>query len=378
MSNGSPDARDGRLHKSFLVLLVVAITAVFLWVIWPFVLTILLAAIASGVAYPFYQRVLRLVGGRAPLAALLTVLAGVVLFVGPVLTVIGLVTNEALRITENITPTIQALIREPGALGQYLERLPGYERLVPFRAQILEKAGELVSSLGGFLVSSLSSTTRGTVTFLFNFLILLYTSFFLLMDGPRMLRAMLAHLPLRESEKQQMVQRFVSVSRATLKGTIVIGLIQGTLNGLAFWAVGIQGSLFWGTVMVVLSILPVVGGALIWVPAAIILALSGKIWQAIALTAFCGIVVGSVDNLLRPRLVGRDTKMHDLMIIFPTIGGIIAFGPLGFIIGPIMAALFLTSWEIFGMAFRDAMPDANPVIVSGSADTPSTERVVSS
>ncbi len=175
----------------------------------------------------------------------------------------------------------------------------------------------------------MSSTTRGTVTFVFHFFLMLYTMFFLLMDGRSMLRALLNHLPLNDDDREQMTSRFMSVTRATVKGTIIIGIIQGGLAGLAFRVVGIPDALFWSLVMVVLSILPAIGGALVWVPACIILAANGEVMKAVLLAAFCALIVGSVDNLLRPRLVGRDTKMHDLVILFSTLGGILAFGPVG-------------------------------------------------
>ena len=167
---------------------------------------------------------------------------------------------------------------------------------------------------------------------------------------------MTSYLPLRETEKELVLDKFVSVTRATLRGTLVIGIIQGTLGGLSFWAAGIDGALFWGTMMVVLSVLPVVGGALVWVPAVIVLAIQGQWQSALGLTLFNALIVGSVDNVLRPRLVGRDTEMHDLMILFSTLGGIAAFGPMGFIIGPILAAVFVTSWEIFGDGVRRRHP----------------------
>jgi predicted PurR-regulated permease PerM len=167
-----------------------------------------------------------------------------------------------------------------------------------------------------------------------------------------MVKQLLAHLPLAESDKDRLLERFVSVTRATLKGTVLIGAAQGILGGLAFWAVGIEGALFWGTVMTVLSVIPGVGGALVWVPAAIVLAATGSWLKAIGLAAFCALVVGSVDNLLRPILVGRDTQMHELMIFFSTLGGLLTFGAMGFILGPILAVLFMTIWELFGMAFR--------------------------
>jgi predicted PurR-regulated permease PerM len=352
---------DDRLRKGFLILLVVAITAAFAAMIKGFLMTILVAAIFSGLLYPVYKGILARVGGRRPVASAATVLIGLVLIAAPLLAVVGLVTNEGLRISEEVAPRVKEFIAEPSAYEHLLERVPFYERIAPYRDQIVQKMGEAVGSIGRFLVSSLSDTTRGTVTFLFQFFILLYTMFFLLMDGPAMLRALVRNLPLEDHEQERMLEKFVSVARATLKGTLVIGLIQGGLSGLAFWAVGIDGAMFWGTIMVVLSVLPVIGGALVWVPAAIILAATGQFAKALVLTAFCSLVVGSIDNLVRPRLVGRDTQMHDLLILFSTLGGIAFFGPIGFIVGPILAALFVTSWQIFGEAFRDVLPGTSPI-----------------
>ena len=184
---------------------------------------------------------------------------------------------------------------------------------------------------------------------------MLYTMFFFLLGGPGLLRGVLAYLPLTEGDKERMLERFVSVTRATLKGSVLIGVAQGTLGGLAFWAVGIDGALFWGAMMTVLSIIPGIGGALVWVPAAIVLVATGEIWRGIGLAAFCGLGIGSVDNLLRPILVGRDTQMHELMIFFSTLGGLLLFGAMGFILGPILAALFVTAWEMFGTTFRSEL-----------------------
>ncbi|HSC28237.1 MAG TPA: AI-2E family transporter, partial [Vicinamibacterales bacterium] len=173
---------------------------------------------------------------------------------------------------------------------------------------------------------------------------------------------------------EQMKDRFMSVTRATVKGTIVIGAIQGTLAGIAFWVVGIPDALFWTVVMIVLSILPVIGGALVWIPACIILVATGQVLKGLLLAAFCGLIVGSVDNVLRPRLVGRDTKMHDLLILFSTLGGILVFGPVGFIIGPILAGLFVTSWGLFGVAYRDVLEEPSPAVVVAPASTAAADE----
>jgi predicted PurR-regulated permease PerM len=356
---------EERFRKTFLVLLVVAISIAFLALIQSFLLTILLAAIFAGVAHPIYLRLQRLLRGSRVLASLCTLILLLALVIVPLLGLVGAVANEALQISENVRPWIERTLQEPSALNAYVARIPFVEEVEPIRAELLTRGGELVGNLGAFLFKTLSATTRGTVVFFFHFFILLYAMFFFLMDGKRMLQASLAYLPLTEADTQRMLDRFTSVTRATLKGTILIGVLQGALTGLAFWVLGIEGAIFWTTLMIVLSIIPGVGIALVWVPAAIVLMVQGAIAQGIGLAIFCSLIVGSVDNVLRPRLVGRDTKMHDLLILFSTLGGIFVFGVTGFIVGPIIAALFITVWEIFGSAFRDVLPEGSETVPRG-------------
>jgi predicted PurR-regulated permease PerM len=197
---------------------------------------------------------------------------------------------------------------------------------------------------------------------LFILFVWLYTMYFFLMDGEKLLEKILYYLPLQDHDEQQMLDRFTSVTRATLKGTAVIGILQGGLAGLAFWVVGIPSATFWAVIMAVLSIIPSVGTAVVWLPAVIILGLGGAIGKAVGLFIFCALVVGSLDNVLRPILVGKDTQMHELMIFFGTLGGIFMFGMVGVIIGPIIAALFVTIWEIYGQAFAGILPDTGYVL----------------
>ncbi len=360
--------RENRFRRIFLLVFVLAITVVFLGMIRSFLMTILLAAIFAGLAYPLFSRLSRAFGGRRPLAALATLLVGLVALAAPIVLVAYMVTAEAIRLSENVRPWIQQLAAQPTSLAPIIERLPFAEHLAPYREQILLKAGEWASNVGGFIVASLSTTTVGTVQAVFNLFILAYTAFFLLIDGPALLHTLRRFLPLQEGERDLLLGKFISVTRATLKGTLVIGIIQGTLSGLAFWTLGIAHAVFWGAIMVVLSVIPLLGGALVWVPVAIVLALTGHWIKALVLVAFCALVVGSVDNLLRPRLVGRDTQMHDLMILFSTLGGILVFGALGFIIGPIIAALFQSAWELFGQAYKDLLPPAEPPPATDGAD----------
>lgn len=346
---------EHRSRRLFLLFLVIAVTVAFAALLQTFLLTILMAAVFSGLIYPFYLRVATALGGRRHAASALTLLTVLLVVVLPLLAVLGVVLNQAIRVTGSITPVVERFIEEPTYLDQQLGRIPGIEYVEPYRNEIVTRAGDIVNAVGGFLIGSLTNTTRGTVTFILHFFILLYTMFFLLVDGPGMLRRILSYLPLTSDDGQQVKDRFVSVTRATIKGTLVIGAIQGIMSGVAFWIVGIPDVVFWTVIMILLSILPLIGAALVWVPAAIILAATGNVLQAILLVLFCSLIVGSVDNVLRPRLVGRDTKMHDLMILFSTLGGLIMFGPVGFIVGPILAGLFVTMWEIFGKAHLDVI-----------------------
>ena len=355
---------DTHFRKAFLLLMVASLTIGLLIVLRGFLMTILVAALMSGLLYPAFIWLTKEFGGREKSAAGVTLLFTILVIVGPLTGIVSLVVGQAASISDNVRPAIERAINEPTYLDRLLREAPGYEYVAPYRQRILETAGAVVNSIGGFLMTSLQSTTRSTVSFLFHFVIALYTIFFLLLDGPGMLRAVLNHIPLHRDEKDLLMERFVSVTRATLKGTIIIGAIQGVAAGVAFWVAGVPNAAFWTVVMIVMSVLPLIGSALIWVPACTFLFATGHPTTAILLGGYCALIVGSIDNVLRPRLVGQDTKMHDLVILFSTLGGLAVFGPLGFVIGPVLAGLFVTSWEIFGQAYSDELVDGTPRIIA--------------
>jgi predicted PurR-regulated permease PerM len=180
--------------------------------------------------------------------------------------------------------------------------------------------------------------------------------FFFFKDGHKILERIFYYTPLSDEDETRMLTQFASITRATVKGTLVIGIIQGALAGIAFWAVGIEGAALWGTIMAILSIVPGIGAPLVWVPAVIILFVNGQYVKATLLLVWCGAVVTTIDNFLRPVLVGRDAKMPDLLILIGTLGGLFLFGPIGFIIGPIICGLFLTVWDIYGTTFKEVLP----------------------
>ena len=345
-----------KVNKFVVLLMVLFISALFLSMIRHFLMAILLAGIFSAMFSPLYKGLNRRLRGKRSLASLVTLAIVVVLVLLPLAGLLGIVTAQAIKVGQSITPWVQERIADPGGLSKYTDIIPYYDKIQPYQEQIYRKAGEMVGTVSKYLVNSLSAITMGTVNFLFMAFILLYAMFFFLMDGDKLLEKILYYLPMEEEDEKRMLDKFSSVTNATLKGTAIIGILQGGLAGFAFFLVGIPSAVFWGTLMTVLSIIPSIGSFLVWGPAALILAVGGHYGKAVFLVLFCGLVVGSLDNFLRPRLVGKDTQMHELLILFGTLGGIAMFGVVGFIVGPIIAALFVTVWEIYGVAFKDVLP----------------------
>jgi predicted PurR-regulated permease PerM len=344
------------LNRSVLLLLLLFISALFMSMIRQFLMAIFLAGIFSALSQPMFRRFKKWFGGRRSLASIVTIIVIVFVVLIPLAGLFGIITAQAIKVGDTVKPWVERQLAEPDAFSNLLKSIPFIEKIEPYRNLILKKAGEMVGSVSSFLISRLRSITFGTVNLLFMTFVMLYTMFFFLMDGHKLLEKILYYLPLEDEDEHRMLDKFTSVTRATLKGTAVIGILQGSLAGLAFAVVGLPSAVFWGAIMTVLSIIPGIGSALIWGPAAIILAATGHLFKALGLGVFCAIVVGSLDNLLRPVLVGKDTQMHELMIFFGTLGGIIMFGVVGIFIGPIVAALFVTVWDIYGVVFQDVLP----------------------
>jgi len=337
--------------------MVIGISALFFSMIHQFLMAIFLAGLFSALARPVFRRFNIMYKGRRHLASATTMVLMIFVVMIPLLSLIGLIVAQAVDVGQSITPWIKQTLNEPDQISIYLEYLPFFDQLEPYRETILKKAGELVGYLSKWIAGGLSSATFGTVYFVFLSFVFLYTMYFLQMDGDKLMKKILYYLPLNSADESLMLEKFTSVTRATLKGTLLIGILQGGLAGTAFAIAGIENAAFWGTVMAVLSIIPSVGSAIIWIPAAIILMVQSSVAGGIGLIIFCGLVVGSLDNLLRPVLVGKDTKMHELMIFFGTLGGIMTFGITGIFIGPLIASLFITIWELYGIAFSDYLPE---------------------
>lgn len=353
-----------RYRKAFLLLLVVAVSAAFVTMVRQFLVPMLLAAIFTGLLSPLSARFLRLCRGRRAPAAALTVLVFLLVLLVPLLGVLGIVVAQAVRVTHAVGPWIQQQVEHPDIILQWIEKLPLPEQMQLTSTEVLTKLGQAVSGMGGFLVGRLSTATRMTATFLFELFLFVYTLFYLLMDGNKLRQRILLYIPLEAEDEDRMLRMFLSVTRATLKGVLVIGLLQGTLAGLALAVAGIPSVLFWATLMTVFSMIPGVGTGFVWVPASIYLIATHRVAAGVGVILFCALVVGSLDNVLRPRLVGRDAQMHDLLIFFSVLGGLLLFGMVGLLLGPILGALFVIVWDIYGVVFRNVLPE------SGDAPAP--------
>ena len=339
--------REAVEQRAFLVLLAV-ITLAFAWVLRPFWQAIFWACVMALLFFPMQRRLQGKFGFRRSVAALWTLLLGIVLVVLPVIAITFAFVREGTQIYQ----LIQDQELSPGTI---LEQIGN---AVPILPDLLQRIGVDTSNIRSWLsdlavglseqLSQLAlSFGRNTVSFTINLALMLYLTFFLLRDGETMTEWMRRAMPLRESRRQLLFRKFAEVTRATVKGNMVVAMVQGGLGGLIFWILGIPAPVLWSVVMAVLSLVPAVGASLVWIPVAIYLYASGEWMQASILVLYGAIIIGLADNVLRPILVGRDTKLPDYMVLFSTLGGLSVLGVTGFVIGPLIAALFLSFWTIF-------------------------------
>lgn len=352
-----PMSSQTRVRRATLVALALLISLVFLWMIHQFLIPLLLAALLTAMVQGPHEWLRNKLGKRRVVAAGVTVVLTALLVILPVTGFITLLAVETVALTAQVRPWLEQA--NASELSAGLRDTELYELIRPYRDQLIERGGSLLSQIGSYAGAAVTSFMQGTAEFLLELFVMLYALFYFLIDGRTALSKILYCLPLPAEDERRMLDKFVSVTRATVKGTLVIGVLQGSLAGVAFWVAGIPGALVWGTLMAVLSAVPGVGAPLVWIPGVAYLGLTGSIGAAAALFVWCAAIVGTLDNVLRPRLVGKDTQMPDLLILLSTLGGIVLFGATGVIIGPIVAALFVTIWDLYGVAFQDVLPETD-------------------
>jgi predicted PurR-regulated permease PerM len=318
-------------------------------------------------------RLVALFNGRRGLASLATLSLMAVVVLIPLILLSGILISQAVDVSQAVGVWVQQTINDPGAVTGLLHRLPFYEELSPHWSKLAQQAGDAAAAMSSVVVEGLSSVAVGALNLVFMTFVFLYSLYYLLLDGEQLIARMLYYLPLKTSDERLLLAKFTSVTRATLRGSLLIGLLQGTLAGIAFAVAGVPNAVFWGSTMAIMSMIPHVGTALVWVPTAAILIVQGQVLTGAVLAGFCGLVVGSLDNVLRPILVGKDTKMHELMIFLGTLGGLAMFGFPGIFIGPVIASLFVAIWELYSVEFVDVLPDVDAVL-DRARDVAPTDR----
>lgn len=338
----------GLEDKTFL-LLVILVSLAFLWILWPYSGSVFWATILAIVFAPLYRTLSRLLRKKRTLAALVTVVIILVMVILPLTLVVALLLQEAFSVYQriqsgelNIGPYFQQVF---GVLPEWLTDLLDRFELTNL-GLMRERLSSGLMKATQFLATQALNIGQNTFEFIVDLFIVLYLLFFLLRDGDELSRHIRSALPLAAEQQHELLNKFTTVIRATVKGNVVVALVQGALGGLIFWTLGVHAPILWGVLMTILSLLPAVGSALVWLPVAIYFLVSGSTWQGIVLIAFGVLVIGLVDNVLRPILVGKDTKMPDYVVLMATLGGMAIFGLNGFVIGPVIAAMFMAMWDI--------------------------------
>ena len=358
METRSPDAPS--LEDRAFLLLIAAISLAFAWILWPLSGAVLWGTVIAILFAPLYRRLSSAMGQRRNLAALTTLTIIVVIVILP----LTLVTVSLVREAAGVYTRIQS-----GELNfvRYFQQI--YDALPDWAVGLLDRneltnLGAVKERLSAgllkgtqLLATQAINLGQNTFEFLVSLGVMVYLLFFLLRDGDALFHRIRAGIPLRPEHQRALFEKFTVVIRATVKGNIVVALLQGALGGLIFWLLGIHAALLWGVVMAVLSLLPAVGAALVWLPVAVYLLATGAVWQGIVLIAYGLLVIGLVDNVVRPILVGQDTKMPDYVVLISTLGGIAIFGINGFVLGPVIAAMFMAAWDIFSTSRRELPVD---------------------
>lgn len=359
------------LRRAAFLLLLALVTVAFFWIISPFFGAVFWAIVLALMFMPVHRRLCAQLRGRDTLAALGTLLFCMVIVVVPMIFVVGAMVDEATSFTQRLRT---GEFNPRTYFEQIQNALPGWSRDLLgrfglFNAQdVVDKLTAAVVQGGQALTTRALAIGQNTLMLLVNLGIMLYLLFFFLRDGRDLAQTIRRAVPMQRQHTDFLLSKFATVVRATVKGTVVVALVQGMLGGVAFAFLGIHGAVLWGVVMSVLSLLPAIGAALVWAPVAIYLIATGSMIEGLGLAAWGAGVMGMVDNLLRPILVGKETKLPDYLVLLSTIGGLSIFGVNGFLIGPAIAALFVATWALFSHEEGATPEDAAVAVAAAPAD----------
>jgi predicted PurR-regulated permease PerM len=345
--------KDKMEQLTFLLFLAL-VTVLFLFLLKPFFAPIFWACVISLLFYPLQMQLLERWGNRPNLIALTTLLVCVVVVIMPVLLILSAFVAEG----ADLYARIESGEFNPNTyIDRVREAFPFLERVLDWleldRAALEEQASTGALAASGFAARNVFSLGQSTFNFVLSLALMLYMTFFLLRDGSTLIDLITRALPLGDERERLLFSKFAEVTRATIKGNLVVAIVQGALGGIIFWVLGITTPVLWGVAMAIVSLIPAVGAGLIWVPFAIYLFVIGNTTAGTILVVYGIGVIGLADNVLRPILVGRDTKLPDWLVLLSTLGGLVMFGINGFVMGPLIAAVFIVFWQIFSKDYND-------------------------
>lgn len=357
--NPSDEMASANLENRRLLPLLLAVSVALAWILLPFFGVILWGSIIALLFAPVYRRLAARLRQRRTLAALLTLLLVLLIVIFP----LALLTASLAREAALLYRQLQSGELDPTLyLRGLFDALPGWVTtlldrfgLVDF-GTLQQRLSAALTQGSQFIATQALSIGLNTFEFVAGLFITLYLAFFLLRDGEDVVRAIRRTLPLAPRHKQELLDKFITVIRATVKGNLLVAAIQGALGGVAFWFLDVRAALLWAVLMAFLSLLPAVGAGLVWLPVALYLLVTGAVWQGLALIAWGMLVIGLIDNLLRPVLVGKDTRMPDYVVMITTLGGMAVFGINGFVVGPTIAAMFIAVWHIYVTTRTNPIP----------------------
>lgn len=352
----SKELKQESLNLLVLVGLIILTAVFFFKIIRIFVIPLILAATFATLLYPLFKKLLKLFKNKRGISSLVFIILIIICGLIPLYFIGHLITLQAIDFYNTLEKFITTSIEEgdKGIISDILKwPIFDFFQVREYDLSVLLQEG--IKSGSVFITKFINRTSTGVLGIIAGIFFTFYTMFYFFKDGPKIITRLRYLSPLRDEYEEKLIQRFGSISKATVKGTFVIGLIQGLAGTLTFVIFGIKGWVLWGFVMIILSIVPVVGTYLIMIPVAIFKIAAGALWQGLVIILVAIILNYAIDYLLRPILVGNQSKMHDLLIFITTLGGIGLFGIMGFIVGPMVAMFFMTLLDIYGMEFKDLL-----------------------
>lgn len=355
--NTAMEIKNYNVYFFFAILVLVSVVTFF--VFKPFIIAMLLASILAIIFQGPFEFFLRMTGGRKRISSFLTSLGILLLIIIPFTLIIVLLGREISTSYDSISSAGDIYQKNIDPIVRMIQKSPLYDLLD--LAQVLNKESftQYSGQIGQLFLSVVQSVYLSVAHAFFMIFVMFFSLYYFFIDGKEFVQKIMYISPLKDSEESLIVEKFVSISRSTMKGTFVVAFLQGLVGGSVLYIAGVSSPVIWGIVMMFLSLIPMLGSSLIWFPAGIIMLILGYTWQGIFILAAGFAIISLLDNILKPALVGKDAQLHPLLIFFATLGGLALFGLTGFIVGPIIVALFVSLWDIYGVEFKAQLKKYN-------------------